>query len=201
MIGLGKETDEIRQLSIAWPSGVTTNTNGLPVNKLVTAFEEATDSDSGSGFDVSAYEPVDVSIAASGGQKKQRFKLPSAKDQNSQLYLYTSMATWCAACSEQIPQLATIRSHFSPDELAMFALAADPIESRAKLDAYVTSKQPAYELVRPNSAELEQFMRISRKLSFSDAIPTTIVTDSDGNVLQAFAGVPNVSDLAQLSAH
>lgn len=70
----------------------------------------------------------------------------------------------------------------------------DGIESRQDLVAYSEQVQPAYQLLVDFDDDDRSRVRSTIiKTLASDALPTTIITDRAGNVLEIFAGVPDVS--------
>ena len=113
--------------------------------------------------------------------------------------MYTTMATWCVACKRLQPQLEHLRSYYPNDELEMYGVPVDTTDTLDKLQTYMTTYQPPYELIweltEQDRAKVEKV--IGRAIKGS-ALPSTVITDSDGKVLHIFAGVPTASDLGKL---
>jgi peroxiredoxin len=115
------------------------------------------------------------------------------------LVLYTTVATWCVACRTELPQFLYLRSVFRPEELGMFGLPYDDKEGSDRLKAWAVANGPPYELLtnltRDNIASVKMMVLKTLKI---DAIPATIVTDSNGRILRTRWGPPTVSELREL---
>lgn len=194
IIGLGS-ADSV-SVKIKWPSGRVTETHSVDPGMLVTAYEVPDHSASKTGFDLASYSEIDSSEAA----VKNQNVFATSTSSDSTLRLYTSFATWCAACKKQLPQLLALRSHFDQGELAMFGVAVDPIESEDLMDDFFQDQNPPYQLVVPSRQELESFRQICRRALQVEEIPTTIVTDHKSRVFGVFKGVPTVSEIGRLLA-
>ena len=115
--------------------------------------------------------------------------------------VYTLMATWCSACKKELPQIAYLKSRFAPEEVGLFGLPADETDDSDKLRHYVQLNRPEYEIIGSlTDKERENVMTIVAKTLGQEALPSTIVTDANGKVLQCLLGVPSVSDLRRLLA-
>jgi peroxiredoxin len=115
------------------------------------------------------------------------------------LKVVTTMATWCAACKGELPQLATLRAAFGEDEVAMFGVPVDPKDSAKKLSEYAQKYQPAYDLLtdlRPE--EVESVQGALKEALKIEALPSTLILDADGRVLEATTGLPTISTLRRL---
>lgn len=115
------------------------------------------------------------------------------------LVLFTTMATWCVACRTELPQFLHLRSVFKPEELGMFGLPYDDKEGSERLIAWAVANGPPYELLtnltRDNIASVKMMVLKSLRI---DAVPATIVTDTNGRVLRTRWGPPSVSELREL---
>jgi peroxiredoxin len=115
------------------------------------------------------------------------------------LVLYTTMATWCVACRTEIPQFSYLRSVFKPEELGMFGLPYDDKEGSEQLKAWAVANHPPYELLinltKDNFASVKMMVLKTLRI---DAVPATIVTDSNGRILRTRWGPPSVSELREL---
>ena len=113
--------------------------------------------------------------------------------------MYTTMATWCASCKRELPQLAYLRQRFSPSVLEMFGLPVDPNDDPEELKSYSADNEPVYTLV--TSLTTKERLAIDVVLSQwlkGEALPSTVITDAHGVVLGAFRGVPTASDVARI---
>ena len=115
------------------------------------------------------------------------------------LIVYTTMATWCVACRTELPQFKHLRTVFKPEELGMFGLPYDDKEGPEQLKAWVKANGPSYTLftdfTKSNIASVKAMVIKTLKI---DAVPATIVTDGNGNVLRMRWGPPSVSELREL---
>ena len=115
------------------------------------------------------------------------------------LVLYTTMATWCVACRTELPQFLHLRSVFKPEELGMFGLPYDDKEGPERLKAWAVANGPPYELLanltRDNIASVKMMVLKTLRI---DAVPASIVTDTNGRILRTRWGPPSVSELREL---
>lgn len=115
------------------------------------------------------------------------------------LVLYTTMATWCVPCKAELPQFSYLRSVFKPEELDMLGLPYDDKEGAERLKAWAAANRPSYELLaslsKDNIASVKAMVLKSLRM---DAVPTSIVTDTRGQILRVKFGPPSVSELREL---
>lgn len=206
LIGIGSHT-EAESVTVTWPSGRQQTLNNVSRNSLLTVYENPAGSPSGSAFVVKDYaaEVTATPLAPEPRPEQgQRFLLtgvpePDTPGDEAQLRVYTSMATWCTNCQRELPQVARLRELFSPSELALLAVPTDQNDDRAKLEQYVAKHQPAYEMVFDVSdSERQTFDKIVEEALRNKGLPTSIVTDREGRVLDVGWGLPSISRLRQL---
>ncbi len=205
LIGIGAR-DSVKALTVRWPSGKVQDSGSIPANSLVTVYENPAQSPTGSGFVIEPYRkerptrtpPYAVAAAGDSGKRLQLAQA-TGKGAQPQLVLYTTVATWCAACVTELPQLQTLRASFKPHELAMFGVPYDEKEGPEKLTAWAAGNRPAYTLLAdaPNEhkAAVKQTAKDILKI---DGIPATLVTDGEGRVLLAKWGPPSISEVREL---
>ena len=195
-IGASKGVDSAQ---VVWPSGISQTLKDIATGSLVTVFENETETDAQSGFEVTRYLIDAKERRPSSVHVRKRLKLNHTANQNAQLTLYTSMATWCPNCVKRLPQLAMLRDHFSNDQLMLVGIPVDETDGKAKLTAYMKKHDPPYGLYRSISpAERQLFSEsITQKIG-ADVLPATIIVGENGTVLPVVAGVPTVSDLKHL---
>ena len=117
----------------------------------------------------------------------------------AKLVLYTTMATWCAPCKAELPQFSYLRSVFKPEELAMFGLPYDDKEGVERLNAWAAANRPSYELLASLTKDnIGSVKAMVLKTLSIDALPATIVTDTNGRILRARLGPPSASELREL---
>jgi thiol-disulfide isomerase/thioredoxin len=109
------------------------------------------------------------------------------------------MATWCEACKSHLPQIQQLRSKLDSKSIGMYGIPIDESDDTNKLSKYVERYKPAYELLQEltddQRKEIGQLISDTLKV---DALPATVVTDSQGNVLLVTAGLPTVSQLNKI---
>ena len=81
----------------------------------------------------------------------------------------------------------------------MYGIPIDVADDATMLSNYAQKYQPAYTLLTDLSddqrKQIEQLIVDALK---SDALPSTVVTDSEGNVLLVTPGLPTVSQLTKI---
>ncbi|MBI3464796.1 MAG: TlpA family protein disulfide reductase, partial [Planctomycetes bacterium] len=141
--------------------------------------------------------PIEPSFARPA--TRPQLKLGEPTSAGAKLRLYTTMATWCAACKRELAQVERLRSAFASDSLAMFGVPVDPDDAVEKLNGFLAQYRPAYELLTDLTAEqkssVEQVVKDALK---GEGLPATILTDGGGRVLRTMWGVPSVSEVRQL---
>jgi thiol-disulfide isomerase/thioredoxin len=198
LIGIGRATT-IDSATIRWPGGRMQKLPGLPVGKLIT-IHEARASGEGNPFTISPYIPDqssrDVRNASPAIRTLPVFS-PEAAASDASLRLFTLTATWCEACKRELPQLARIRSHFPPGQLAMFGLPGDKNETPAQWQAYGEKYRPDYRMLTGISAEERKAMHEALG-NFADVLPASIVTNRHGQIQLVTKGLPTLSQIAKI---
>ena len=210
LIGIG-ESSAAETVVVRWPNGKVQQIDDMKAGTLATVFENPRHSPDGAGYVVEPYVQtrsvprVDPRPALSA--KETRLPLASDRDDRAgrgttaqpRLRMYTSTATWCAACKASLPQLRSLRDSFAFADLDMSAVPIDPTDGPKKLEAYVAKYQPAYRLLADlTTEEVADFAETLVEATGIDVLPSTLVTDSDGRLLMAVSGVPTVSQLRKL---
>lgn len=200
LLGIGSRATA-KTISVRWPSGAITSTDEVPEGTLLTAYERATDAPSGETFVRSTYR-LPMGPPPAPAPKRPTFPLASA-DPNAapaaRLRVYTTMATWCAACKTHLPKLRRLADELTAEGLEVVAVPIDEEDDDAKLSAYVEEMRPPYRLLSLSADE-----RAQAKAAFKDTLgeepplPCSVVTNSSGRVLTALPGVPVVSALRKM---
>lgn len=130
----------------------------------------------------------------------ERLALEPENAGKSKLVLYTTMATWCASCKKELPQIKKLRETFKDGDLQLFGVPVDEKDGREKLDRYVTEYAPAYQLLTELTAEQIASVKsvVEEKLKDPEALPASLVTDGAGRLLLTMWGVPTISQLRRL---
>ncbi len=200
-VGARRAVDRIR---IRWPSGRESETRNVPVGTRLTVYENPAHSPSGEAFVRDVYSEPRSAPEASTPPAVERPRLAGlarAAPGREPLRLYTTMATWCAACRREQAQVARLREHFAPSELGLFAVPVDEKDTRTKLSEYVATHRPAYHLLLDLAPEVRDRVRAEVNETFGeDLLPATFITDEDGGVIAIEPGVPTVSRIRELLA-
>jgi len=196
IFGTGRESTV--DLKVRWPSGKSNEFKDIEVGRLVKIFENPAEAVDGSGLDVEDYRPS-VMIAAEGRRNpvEQRFAIFD-EARTGQYQLVVSMATWCAACKKNAPQVKRLKEYFG-DEIGLYGLPTDPTDSTEKLNRYIESQQPAYELLFDATADQrEAFETVVHRSLGKLVLPSTALVNGDGAVVATWLGVPSVSEVAEV---
>lgn len=130
----------------------------------------------------------------------ERLALQPENSGESTLVLYTTMATWCASCKKELPQIKKLRETFKESDLHIFGVPIDKEDSSEKLEKYVVENAPAYRLLTGLTEEQVASVQslVEEKLRDPEALPASLVTDGAGNLLIAMWGLPTISQLRKL---
>ena len=202
LVGIG-ETEAASRVRVRWPSGTTHEMGEVPVGSLVTAYEDPAQSPTGEAFVVEPYRrdafrsrPVPAESAPGAREPRLRVAAEAGPGGESDLVLYTTVATWCLPCLGELPSLEHIRESFTSDELAMYGIPYDPAEGEAELGPWAEQYGPPYRILTGLSNEDEELVKsaVIRELRI-DGVPATIVTTGDGRIVLTRWGPPTVSEL------
>lgn len=208
IIGFGQHS-RVDSIVIRWPSGVVQIMESVAAGTLVTAYEDPSQQSNGQAFVLQPYRVGSKSAAGVGRKltktdvRDERLRFPhlASNGTKEQLRLYTTMATWCAACKRELPQLQRLRALFDKEKVAIFGVPIDASEDHEKLKAYMARYQPAYELLLDfGKTEVESIQNHIKDTLRMDGLPATVVTDGEGYVLRTMWGVPSASEIHQLLA-
>ncbi|MEO1997828.1 MAG: ASPIC/UnbV domain-containing protein [Planctomycetaceae bacterium] len=212
-IGIGRN-ESVESVAVDWLSGVKQTFTNVPAGTLLTVHEDADDSpnktpDVRTPYVVSSdrkWRSLESELT-SDARTNRTLRFPNINASTSpaaeprKLRLYTTMATWCAACKRHLPQLQQLRREVAAESLAMYGIPIDETDDSEKLTSYVERNRPAYELLRDLTTEqrkdVEQLVADALK---TDALPSTVVTDAKGKVLIITGGLPTISQIRKLLA-
>jgi peroxiredoxin len=192
LIGIGQR-DLVQTVKIIWPSGKIQEFSDVAAGTLLT-INEAQDGEAAATRE-SYLRPVPpVSVARN--IDRGRLQLGMATD-DKPLRVYTTTATWCWACKRQMPHLSRLRDRFE-QQVAFLGIPVDPKDTREMLEEYIEEIEPPFDLVLDlTDDDRKQVASLLTVYGLTPAVPSTIVTDSKGNVLFSTAGVLSVSDVAK----
>ena len=186
IIGIGDHAS-VSKVTLRWPSGKSFTCENVSEGTLLTAFENRTE------------EPFTQKPYRSTGTPPEpltrpKYQLPFAKRNAGKIQVFTTTATWCAACIGHLPSLTYLQT----DDIALFGVPTDPNDTPAMLRKYVAEKNPPYQMLTElGSAEKERLSSFLAKnmRTESPVLPSTIITDAEGNVLEIMKGIPNLSQV------
>lgn len=190
VIGIGQ--GKVESVIVRWPSGREHSLKNVGEGTLLTAYEDRDEGPFQSQDYRKAIEnPVEM-------EESPRFPLAKATNDPG-VRVYTTMATWCAACMSHLPALEVLKQN----GVALFGVPVDPDDDKTKLANYVEEKKPAYEMLFDLSAEEKE--KVSEFLegylqSEGLPLPTTVITDDEGRILNVATGVPNLSEVRKWAA-
>ncbi len=111
-----------------------------------------------------------------------------------ELRIYTTTATWCAACLTHLPALARLKQ----EGVALYGVPIDPDDDAAKLAEYVEKRKPPYQMLAEIGAGEKQAVSefLAQELQMQNPLlPSSVITDGEGNVLEVMQGIPTLSQL------
>ena len=110
--------------------------------------------------------------------------------------MYTTVATWCAPCLEELPALNLLRTTFTTEELEIFGVPYDVEETPDQLQTWSNRYAPPYRILSELSIP-RRYAVIDGALDALrlEGLPAAIVTDSEGGVLLVRWGPPSISEI------
>ena len=194
--GIG-ESKSVESIEVLWPSGIRQTFKEFKAGDLVTAYEDKSKSPSGTGYETSDYLTSNVLTSPPNSRVEGRKLVEKAQLSPSKFTVYISFATWCPNCRKEIPQLSLLREEFSSKDLTLVGIPIDPLDSDEKVQSYINEFKPPYTLGERANLVGRFDLVVGESLGL-DLLPATVIVDREGVVLSVIAGVPTVSDLAQL---
>ena len=211
IIGIGDRAS-VNRLHVRWLSGKRQAFDQVPARSLITIYENPRQSPTGEALVVEDYVKKIPELAhhlASPDFWKTRLlpKPPLASTlelthngapltSKTGLTLVATMATWCVACVEEMPEFNSLRRTFSPEELAMHAVPVDAEDSAQMLAAWSGKHEPPYEIAASiESSQVDRVNEVTLAELHTEAVPATFIVDASGRVLLARWGVPSISEI------
>ena len=203
LIGIDSNT-QVDQISVRWPSGKTQQIQQVASGSLLTFYENPVETSEESGVEVTPYrlknnqrEWVETSPSNSTFTDLLKTLHPTqVNSQRTPLHVFTSMASWCPACKQALPQWEYLAEQLGPDVLTLNAVPIDPNDDEKKLADYVTQFQPAYQLLSATGvSERRAFQAALTEMLRRDVLPSTVVTDENYRILLVTQSAPTLSQL------
>lgn len=179
-LGAAHQADSV---SVRWPSGATTQHGPFPAGHLVVLSE-----DGGS----SAPAPL---RATSISAVRPAAPVPGSLQVDAPRAVYTTFATWCTACVDELPELRALAEALGPD-VPLIGVAIDAEDSEEALAAWVDKHQPPWRLQVPSAKERERLRTWFADGVGYEAVPSTLIA-VDGRVGDLFGGAPTLSEVRQ----
>jgi thiol-disulfide isomerase/thioredoxin len=217
IVGIGARGAASR-VTVRWPRGATQAIEDVPRGTLLIAHEDPREAPGGSPFESRPYAPgapgapeapvPPAAATAAAPASLGSFRIEEAGEaaappggEAPRLRLYTTMATWCAACKRHLPDLRRLEAELGKDALEIIGLPIDEKDDARALAEYLERWRPPYRLLgRLPAAERVSVRRAFAAAAGAEVLPSTLVTDASGRILHAAAGVPTLSDLRRLLA-
>jgi len=208
ILGIGPRTS-LPSLSVRWPSGKIATTQNIPATTLVTVYENPQDAPGGKPFIQVPYSPAKARPPATSSAEAPSFPLndlftstaPAASPTDPKLLVFTTMATWCTACIEHVPEMKLLTSTLSREGVEFIGVPVDENDTTAKLEAFRNKWLPPYNLLADLPAHRRRSVVDFLKRMTGNpnpGVPSTVLTDPSGKVLLVGAGVPSVSIIRKL---
>jgi thiol-disulfide isomerase/thioredoxin len=191
-----------RSITVTWPSGKVASIENVPEGVLLTVFENPSNSPTRQAFTTAAYrvKPRDRRPPAAAAHEAFALAAEDADARpDSQLRVYTTLATWCPACKSHMPLLRRLDDELSGEKVEFIAVPVDDSDDSGKLAEYAREwRMPSRVLASAPGHRSEATAAFSKALGQEAPLPSSVVTDSAGHVLSAQTGVPSVSALRRL---
>jgi len=214
LVGIG-ESETVHAVNVRWLSGVEQAEANVAAGQMVTVYEDPSQSPTGRAFVITQYgsdaQEVQSDLTSSESWKPQllplepspnRLAIQSTEEASleTNLILYTAVATWCDDCTGDNPDLRTLRNAFAENDLAMFGVPIDKADTPEQLRSWGEGFDPSYDLlVDLPESELSRVEGVLRsELRDYGRVPASIITDSEGRVLLSRWGIPTVSEVRKL---
>jgi thiol-disulfide isomerase/thioredoxin len=192
IVGIGDRSG-VESVTVRWPSGRTASVTGIAEGTLLTAYENREEGE----FTQAVYRSSRATPEVAPVERKE---FPLAQRGGGGLQVYTTTATWCAACLTHLPALARLKEE---DGVELFGVPVDPADDEEKLAAYVQAKRPPYEMLAAIGAGEKQAVSefLAEELQMvNPVLPSSVITDADGKVLEVMQGIPTLSQLRKWMA-
>ena len=136
-----------------------------------------------------------ASTLAAVGEKSPSFELTgidgekiSSEDFEGKVVLVNFWATWCGPCRQEIPDFIEAYEEMKKKGLVIIGLAVADSEKRVK--SYVERNKINYPIAMATDD-------VVRAFSPGEFIPTTIVLDSEGNIIDKHVGTLDKTAIAR----
>ena len=188
VMGIGK-SQKVEGITVLWPSGKKSVIGEVVAGTVVTVFENAKE-----GEVKIEREAVAMLREVVTTLPKEKLALPVTHKLN----VVMTMTTWCPVCRGEIPHLRRLQKNLSK-EVGFYGLPVDAEDDRSKLQKFQKEVNPPYVILDSMSAGQREAVEALMKKSFGEhPLPTTLILDDEGNVLESMKGTPSLSQVRLL---
>ena len=188
VMGIGK-SEKVEGITVLWPSGKKSVIGEVVAGTVVTVFENAKE-----GEVKIEREAVAILREVVTTLPKEKLALPVTHKLN----VVMTMTTWCPVCRGEIPHLRRLQKNLSK-EVGFYGLPVDAEDDRSKLQKFQKEVNPPYVILDSMSAGQREAVEALMKKSFGEhPLPTTLILDDEGNVLESMKGTPSLSQVRLL---
>ena len=200
MVGIGSHTNVV-SLTVKWPSGRTTTTQGVPEGTLLTVYENPEDGPTNDPVERTTYR-VKASERRMAPINREVFPIAavdSSAKPGARLRVYTTFSTSNQPYKENLPRLRHVRAELGPEGVDIIAVPIDDTDDSQKLAAYNREYRPSTRLIRiAVSQRAGAAAAFTKVFGAEPPLPSSVITDSSGHVLATQPGVPGISALRKM---
>jgi len=200
MVGIGSHTNVV-SLTVKWPSGRTTTTQGVPEGTLLTVYENPEDSPTNDPVERNTYR-VKASERRMAPINREVFPIAavdSSAKPGARLRVYTTFSTSNQPYKENLPRLRHVRAELGPEGVDIIAVPIDDTDDNQKLADYNREYRPSTRLIRiAVSQRAGAAAAFTKVFGAEPPLPSSVITDSSGHVLATQPGVPSISALRKM---
>jgi len=200
MVGIGSHTNVV-SLTVKWPSGRTTTTQGVPEGTLLTVYENPEDSPTNDPVERTTYR-VKASERRMAPINREVFPIAavdSSAKPGARLRVYTTFSTSNQPYKENLPRLRHIRAELGPEGVDIIAVPIDDTDDNQKLADYNREYRPSTRLIGiAVSQRAGAAAAFTKVFGAEPPLPSSVITDSSGHVLATQPGVPGISALRKM---
>jgi len=200
MVGIGSHTNVV-SLTVKWPSGRTTTTQGVPEGTLLTVYENPEDSPTNDPVERTTYR-VKASERRMAPINREVFPIAavdSSAKPGARLRVYTTFSTSNQPYKENLPRLRHVRAELGPEGVDIIAVPIDDTDDNQKLADYNREYRPSTRLIGiAVSQRAGAAAAFTKVFGAEPPLPSSVITDSSGHVLATQPGVPGISALRKM---
>ena len=200
MVGIGSHTNVV-SLTVKWPSGRTTTTQGVPEGTLLTVYENPEDGPTNDPVERTTYR-VKASERRMAPINREVFPIAavdSSAKPGARLRVYTTFSTSNQPYKDNLPRLQHVRAELGPEGVDIIAVPIDDTDDEQKLADYNREYRPSTRLIRiAVSQRAGAAAAFTKVFGAEPPLPSSVITDSSGHVLATQPGVPGISALRKM---